>query len=79
MYGIPENAEGDNIREFIDHFIKAELSLPETELKIQRCHKALSPKPPPNANPRSVVVVYFQEYRIEELVLVQHGKRRKSA
>ncbi|KAJ3599192.1 hypothetical protein NHX12_033155 [Muraenolepis orangiensis] len=68
IYGIPEDAEGDKVQQFIENFIKTKLSLPDTELGIQRCHRALGPKPPQNAIPRSVVI-YLLEYRIKELVL----------
>lgn len=76
LYGIPEEAEYDNVQEVVENLIKTELSLPDTELGIQRCHRALGPKPPPNANPRSVVV-YFLEYRIKELVLRSAWKKRE--
>ncbi|RXN10851.1 LINE-1 type transposase domain-containing 1 [Labeo rohita] len=76
LYRIPEESEGDNIQEFIESFIKAELALPDTELGIQRCHRALCPKPPPNANPRSIVI-YFLEYKIKELVLRSAWRKRE--
>ncbi|KAK1894406.1 Cingulin-like protein 1 [Dissostichus eleginoides] len=55
IYGIPEDIEGASVQQFIENFIKTELSLTDTELGIQRCHRALSPKPPQNANPRGPV------------------------
>lgn len=67
LHGIPEEAKGNNIQEFIESFIKTELSLSDTDFGIQRCHRTLGPKPPPNANPRSVVI-YFLEYKTKELV-----------
>lgn len=68
IHGIPEGAEGDNIQEFLETFIKTELSLPDVTLAIQRCHRSLGAKPPQGANPRSMVV-YFLEYKTKELVL----------
>lgn len=38
IHGIPEGAEGDNLQEFLETFIKAELSLPDVTLAIQCCH-----------------------------------------
>ncbi|KAK1890060.1 LINE-1 retrotransposable element ORF1 protein [Dissostichus eleginoides] len=80
IYGIPEDIEGDSVQQFIENFIenfiKTELSLTDTELGIQRCHRALGPKPPQNANPRSVLI-YFLEYRIKELVLRSAWKRKE--
>ena len=75
IYGIPEDIEGDSVQQF-ENFIKTELSLTDTELGIQRCHRALGPKPPQNANPRSVVI-YFLEYRIKELVLRSAWKKKE--
>lgn len=74
LYGIPEDAEGNNLQEFIETFIKAELELQDTDLNIQRCHRALGPKPPQDVSPRSVVI-YFLEYRIKELVLRNAWKK----
>lgn len=37
-------------------------------LGIQRCHRSLGPKPPPNSNPRSIVI-HFLEYTTKDLVL----------
>lgn len=74
IYGIPEDVEGGNLQEFIESLIKAELPLQDTDLGIQRCHRALGPKPPQNASPRSVVI-YFQEYRTKELVLRSAWKK----
>lgn len=68
IHGIPEGAEGDNIQDFVEKLIKTELSLTDTSLGIQRCHRSLGPKPPPGANPRSVIV-YFLEYKTKEKVL----------
>ena len=53
VFGIPEDAEGSNLQEFMESFIRAELSLQDAELGTQRCHRALGPKPPQNASPRS--------------------------
>lgn len=64
LYGIPEDAKGDNIQELIESFFKTELSLPDFELGIRRCDRALGLEPPENANPRSVVIC-FLEYKTE--------------
>lgn len=48
MYGFPEGVEKDNIQQFVTDFIRKELEpLANVELGIQRCHRALGPKPPP--------------------------------
>ena len=69
IHGIPEGAEGDNMKTFLEDFFRSELSLADTPLfGIQRCHRSLGPKPPQGANPRSVLVC-FLEYTTKELVL----------
>uniref|UniRef100_A0A1A8EN60 Uncharacterized protein n=1 Tax=Nothobranchius korthausae TaxID=1143690 RepID=A0A1A8EN60_9TELE len=60
IHGIAEGEEGDNMSEFIEIFMKKELSLMDSNLGIQRCHRSLGPKPPLGANPRSIVI-YFLE------------------
>lgn len=83
IYGIPEGTKGNNIQQFIDSFIRKELEpLAEAKLGIQRCRKALGPRPPNDAQPRSVIV-YFQEYKKKEPVLhsawkkeIHHSDRR---
>ena len=77
IYGITEGAEENNIQQFIAKMIKEELQpLAGVELGIQRCHRALGPKPPREAQPRSVVV-YFQEFKTKELVLHSAWKKRE--
>ncbi|RXN13106.1 LINE-1 type transposase domain-containing 1 [Labeo rohita] len=68
IFGVPEGSEGNNVKDLVESIIKTELSLSDLDLKIQRCHRALGPKPPADAYPRSVVV-FFLEYRTKDLVL----------
>uniref|UniRef100_A0A3B5QEY1 L1 transposable element RRM domain-containing protein n=1 Tax=Xiphophorus maculatus TaxID=8083 RepID=A0A3B5QEY1_XIPMA len=68
IYGVTEGEEGDNLQKFIENFIKTELSLTDTTLGIQRCHRSLGPKPPSGSNPRSIVI-HFLEYTMKELVV----------
>ncbi|KAE8294796.1 hypothetical protein D5F01_LYC05713 [Larimichthys crocea] len=51
--GIAEGSEGDNMKTFLEQFLKDELSLTETPLGIQRCHRSLGPRPPQDSNPRN--------------------------
>lgn len=76
IHGVPEGAEGDNPQDFIEKFIQTQLSLPNNTLNIQRCHWSLGVKPPPGANPRSVLV-YFQEFKTKELVLRSAWKMKQ--
>ena len=57
--------------------LKKELEpLAEAELGIQRCHRALGPRPPNDAQPRSVIA-YFQEFKTKELVLYSAWKKNE--
>ena len=76
IFGIPEGEEGNNACEFLEKFIKSELQLPDIDLKIQRCHRSLGPKPPPQAAPRSMVA-YFLMYKTKELVLSSAWKKKE--
>ena len=60
---------------FINNFIKTELAR-DMDLGIVRCHRALAAKPPPEANPRSIVMC-FQDYRIKELVHTTAWKKKE--
>lgn len=77
IHWIPEGAEGNNMHDFLEKFIKTELSLPDMDLGIQRCHRSLGPKTPEDANPRSLVI-YFLKYRTKELVLRSAWKKRET-
>lgn len=78
IYGIQEGSEGSNLVEFVAGLIKSELGLPltVTELGIQRCHRALAPKPPRDAPPRSLVLC-FLEHRVKERVLFTAWKKKE--
>ncbi|XP_023646714.1 iron-sulfur cluster transfer protein NUBPL isoform X3 [Paramormyrops kingsleyae] len=78
IYGIPEGSEGSNLQEFVTNLIKWELGLPltDTGLGIQRCHRALAPKPPRDAPPRSLVLC-FLEHRMKEQVLYTAWRKKE--
>lgn len=57
IYGIPEGEEESNMMDFVVKFLKSELAASgELDLKIQRCHRALAPRPPRDAPPRSIIM-----------------------
>ena len=74
LYSVCEDSEGDSMMLFINNFIKTELGL-DMDLGIVRCHRALAAKPPPEANPRSIVMC-FQDFRIKELVRTTAWKKK---
>jgi len=77
IHGIPEGSEGEDIQDYVEKFIRSELSLSEPRLGIQRCHRSLGSKPPQGSSPRSIVI-YFQEYKIKEMVLRAAWKKRET-
>lgn len=69
IYGVPEEKEGGSVIEFVNELFKRHLALPEgLELRVQRAHRALIPKPAAAASPRSIIV-NFLEFQVKELVL----------
>ena len=54
---------------FVENLLRAKLDNPATtELKIERAHRSLGPKPPPEAPPRSIVAK-FSSFRTKDDVL----------
>ena len=68
-YGIPEDTEGTSAVTFIENLIKTELGSELCrELGIERAHRAMAPKPPPSAPPRSMVIRFLQ-FSVKEKIL----------
>lgn len=69
IYGIPEDAElrSESVAAFMDKWLKDELSI-ESDLQIQRAHRALAPKPKTGQPPRSIIL-NFQQFNVKEKVL----------
>lgn len=71
IYGVPENSEGSSVTTFVENLIKEHLGEdfgPDRALGIERAHRALGPKPPPNAPPRSIIV-RFLRFSVKEEIL----------
>lgn len=69
IYGVPEEKEGSSVIEFVNELFKRYLTLHEgLELRIQRAHRALIPKPAAAASPRSIIV-NFLEFHVKEMIL----------
>lgn len=69
---------------FIENLLKENLELPHIDdLRIERAHRALGPKPPPDVPPRSIVVRFSSSKTKEEILkqvwlkkgLVHQGKK----
>ena len=69
IYSLPEDveSESDSMIQFIDGWLRQELDI-DTELSIQRAHRALAPKRKPDEPPRSIVL-NFQRFDVKEMLL----------
>ena len=76
IYGIPEGEEENNPMEFVANFWRSELALGEIDLKIQRCHRALGPRPPRDAPPRSFVL-HFLENKTKDQVISTAWRKKE--
>lgn len=76
IFGLKEGVEGSSALQFIEQLLKTELSLPaETDLQIQRAHRALTQKPNSDKPPRSLVVNFLQ-YTTKEKILKEAWKKK---
>lgn len=78
IYGIPEEREGTDMAGFLDKLFKTSLEFPrDGDLKIERAHRALAPKPAdPQSRPRSIVVK-FGSWRTKEEVIKRAWQKKK--
>lgn len=71
FHGIVEGSESGeaSVSAFIESLLKTKLDIPPTlDVSIERAHRSLGPKPPPEAPPRSIVAK-FSSFRAKEEVL----------
>ena len=68
--------EENSTDKYLERFLTTELELlGDSPLQIQRMHRALAQKPPPNAPPKSTVV-NFLKFETKEMVLSHAWKRK---
>lgn len=86
IHGVAEGSENNStsMMMFIENLLKENLELPHIDdLRIERAHRALGPKPQPDASPRSIVVRFPRSKTKEEILkqvwqkkgLVHQGKK----
>lgn len=75
LYNFPEDAEPENesMVKFIGDWLRKEII--DTDLSIQRAHRALAPKRNPDQPPRSIVI-NFQRFDVKELVLSKAWEKK---
>lgn len=78
IYGIPEGAEGEprQVIPFVEKLLIENLEFADaTELQIERAHRAIAPKPPAGAQPRSLLVK-FLSFRVKEQVIKRTWQKK---
>lgn len=77
VYGIPEEAEDNNIPRFLENLLRESLDFPQDmELKIERAHRALAPKlSDPSVRPRSIIPK-FASCRVKEQVISKAWQKK---
>ncbi|KAK1903584.1 LINE-1 retrotransposable element ORF1 protein [Dissostichus eleginoides] len=78
IHGVKEGAEEGtaSVIAFVEDLLTKSLELPSsTALNIERAHRALAPKPPNEAPPRSIVVK-FSSYTVKEDVLKRAWQKK---
>lgn len=79
LYQLPEGSEGRDMIAFIKKLLPTVLTnlpLTEADIRIDRAHRALMPKPKENDPPRSIVIK-FADYTVKEQIL-QHAWRQRT-
>ncbi|KAK7877298.1 hypothetical protein WMY93_031990 [Mugilogobius chulae] len=78
IYGIPEEAEGNNIIAFLEKLLCETLDFTrEACVKIERAHRALGPKPTgQQTQPRSIIVK-FSSFRVKEEVIKRAWQKKQ--
>lgn len=76
IFGVPEGKESQSglVAKFVDTWLREELGL-DTEMQIQRAHRATVPKEDPGQPLRSIVI-NFQKFSTKELVLKKAWEKR---
>ncbi|KAI2660320.1 LINE-1 type transposase domain-containing protein 1 [Labeo rohita] len=69
IYNVPEDIEKNSMNDYVEQLLRDTLDFPpDTELHVERAHRALVPKPGKNARPRSIVVKFLR-YKMKEEVI----------
>lgn len=77
IYSIPEQSEGNDIITFLEEMFRDSLDFPrDVELKIERAHRALGPRPADPAKPRSIIAK-FSSFRVKEEVVRRAWRKQQ--
>ncbi|KAL6481133.1 hypothetical protein MHYP_G00092130 [Metynnis hypsauchen] len=75
IHGIPEGSEKKDVIGFISNFLCSTLRIPDSEIRIERAHRSLLPKPRENAPPRGIIV-RFVDCRMKDRIIQQAWKQK---
>lgn len=76
IYGVKEGEERNDMAKFVTDFLRTSFDLTEeTDLCVERAHRALTMKPKDPAPPRSIIV-RFSDYRVKDKILQLAWKKR---
>lgn len=78
LHGIKEGSENGtaSMCEFVENLLREKLELPATySLNIERAHRALGPRPPADAPPRSIVAK-FLSYKCKEDIIKKAWEKK---
>lgn len=79
IYNVPEGAEGLSMVEFVEKLLRDTLEIPpNTELEIERAHRALVPRPSGDREdkPRSIVIRFLRYKTKAEILRRAWGKKK---
>lgn len=77
IYNIPEQAENNNMIPFLEKMLRESLDFPrEAEVKIERAHRALGPKPADPSKPRSIIAK-FASFTVKEEVIRRAWQKKQ--
>lgn len=71
IYNVKEGLENNDpsMNVFVERLLRENLSVPPSvDVRVERSHRALTTRPPPEASPRSIIAK-FSSYRVKEEVL----------
>lgn len=75
--GVPEAVSDKELRPYLlGLFVTLAPHIPDIDWRMDRAHRSLAPKPPPNANPRDIIVRFHFYESKEALTLATRNKSR---
>lgn len=75
IHGVKEGSSRTMV-DFVEELLRQKLELPDSvELRVERAHRALAARPPPDTAPRSIVAK-FASYRMKEEILKLAWQKR---